>query len=101
MDAKLSLTSPCRRCTRPSTPAPMPAPQSPYAQAAPSTDERRLASSPGPCQVRRVPVARGGLIPPGMVSPPFQAERLLLATGTFPDPHVFNEDFAALSSDFV
>jgi len=72
-----------------------------YGRGAPSIDERRLDFYLGPCQVLRVPVARGGLITPGMVSPPFQAERLLLATGTFPDPHVFNEDFAALSSDFV
>ena len=34
----------------------------------------------------RLSVPRGGLIPPDMLSPPFRAERLLLATGTFPDP---------------
>jgi len=72
-----------------------------YGRGAPTIDQRPLDLSLGPCQVLRVPVARGGLITPGMVTPPFQAERLLLATGTFPDPHVFNEDFAALSPDFI
>jgi len=72
-----------------------------YGRGAPAIDQRRLDLYLGPCQVLRVPVARGSLVTPGMVSPPFQAERLLLATGTFPDPHFFNEDFAALSPDFV
>lgn len=72
-----------------------------YGRGAPAIDQRRLDLYLGPCQVLRVPVGRGGLITPGMVAPPFQAERLLLATGTFPDPQVFNEDFAALTPDFV
>ncbi|MBI1916122.1 MAG: cyclase family protein [Planctomycetes bacterium] len=72
-----------------------------YGRGAPTIDQRRLDLYLGPCQVLRVSVGRGGLITPSRVSPPFRAERLLLATGTFPDPHVFNEDFAALSPDFV
>jgi arylformamidase len=72
-----------------------------YGRGAPAIDQRRLDLYLGPCQVLRVSVARGGLLTPGMVSLPFRAERLLLATGTFPDPHVFNEDFAALSPDFM
>src|SRR5262245_20479900 len=36
-----------------------------------------------------------------MLPAPVTAERLLLATGTFPDPEQFNEDFAALSPGLV
>jgi arylformamidase len=72
-----------------------------YGRGAPAIDERRLDLYLGPCQVLRVAVPRGGLITPDMVSPPFRAERLLLATDTFPDPHAFNEDFAALSPELV
>src|SRR5438046_1918522 len=42
-----------------------------YGRGAPSIDQRRLDLYLGPCQVLRVPVARGGLITPGMVALPF------------------------------
>ena len=72
-----------------------------YGRGAPAINERRLDLYLGPCQVLRVSVQRNGLVTPGMIAPPFRAERLLLATGTFPDSHVFNEDFAALTPDLV
>jgi arylformamidase len=72
-----------------------------YGRGAPAIDERDLDLYLGPCQVLRVAVPRGGLITPDRVGPPFRAERLLLATGTFPDPHLFTEDFAALSPELV
>ncbi len=72
-----------------------------YGRGAPAIHERGLDLYLGPCQVLRVAVLRGGLITPDRVAPPFRAERLLLATGTFPDPHIFNEDFAALSPELV
>jgi len=72
-----------------------------YGRAAPAIHERGLDLYLGPCQVLRVAVPRSGLLTPDMVLPPFRAERLLLATGTFPDPHVFNEDFAALSPELI
>jgi arylformamidase len=68
---------------------------------APPIDQRSLHYYLGPCQVLRVDVPRGGLVTPDMIPLPVRAERLLLATGTFPDPHVFNEDFAALESSLV
>src|SRR5262249_43844973 len=43
----------------------------------------------------------GERILPNSVSEPIQAERVLFATGTFPDPEHFNEDFAALSPELV
>jgi arylformamidase len=55
----------------------------------------------GPCQVMRVAVARGARITPDLLPEPVTQPRLLLATGTFPDPTHFNEDFAALSPELV
>jgi len=55
----------------------------------------------GPCQVIQVPACRGQTILPDGLSEPIHAPRLLLATGTFPDPEFFNEDFAALSPEMV
>jgi len=55
----------------------------------------------GPCEVMRVPVARGERITPANLPRRVHEERVLLCTGTFPDPGRFNEDFAALSPDLV
>ncbi|HEX8200107.1 MAG TPA: cyclase family protein, partial [Isosphaeraceae bacterium] len=55
----------------------------------------------GPCQVLRVAAARGSLITPRDLRVPIAAERVLFATGTAPDPTVFNEDFAALAPELV
>jgi arylformamidase len=41
------------------------------------------------------------LIRPADLPGPVLAERVLLATGTFPDPTRFNEDFAALSPSLI
>jgi arylformamidase len=51
--------------------------------------------------VQRVAVPRATRITPEMLPHPVTAPRLLLATGTYPDPHHFNEDFAALSPQLV
>jgi arylformamidase len=72
-----------------------------YGAGAAAIDHRSLDYYLGPCQVVRVAVPRGGLVSPAMVPFPLRAPRLLLATGTFPDPHVFNEDFAALDPSLV
>src|SRR3954453_20765751 len=63
----------------------------------PAIHERPLDRYLGPCQLMRVRVGRGERITPAMLPAPVTAPRLLLATGTFPDPEVFNTDFAALS----
>jgi len=72
-----------------------------YAAEAPSIEARSLELYMGRCQVMRVPVARGARILPSDLRGTLQAERLLLATETFPDPGEFNEDFAALSPELV
>jgi len=72
-----------------------------YGVRAPAMHERSLDYYLGPCQVLRLDVPRGGLITPDQVPLPLRAERLLLTTGTFPDPHTFNEDFAALAPELI
>jgi arylformamidase len=72
-----------------------------YGANAPAIQERSLEYYLGPCQVVRVAVARGACVTPDLLEAPIRAERLLLATDTYPDPEHFNEDFAALSPELV
>lgn len=55
----------------------------------------------GPCEVIRVSVGRGERIRPRHLPGPVRAPRVLLHTGTFPDPERFDEDFAALSPELI
>jgi arylformamidase len=72
-----------------------------YGVDAPGIDARSLDFYLGLCQVIRIAVPRRGLIQPNDLRGPITAERVLFATGTFPDPESFNEDFAALSPELV
>jgi arylformamidase len=72
-----------------------------YAADAPGIGERSLDLYFGPCQVMRVDVTRGQRVLPADLTGPIRAPRLLLHTGTFPDPNHFNVDFAALSPELV
>ncbi len=72
-----------------------------YGADAPAIHDRNLDDYLGPCQVIRIPAACGTAILPDALTTPVTAPRVLLATGTFPDPEVFNEDFAALTPELV
>jgi len=72
-----------------------------YANGAPDIAARSLTYYLGECEVMRVPVGRGEVITPAMLPREPSAPRVLFATGTFPDPGAFNEDFAALSPALV
>src|SRR5262249_41169519 len=72
-----------------------------YAKDAPAIHARGLDFYLGPCQVIRVPAARGSLVTPDRITEPIRAERVLIATDTYPDPNHFNTDFAALSPKLV
>lgn len=72
-----------------------------YGRGAAGIGERSLQPYYGPCQVLRVSVARGQRIRPEDLPEPVTAPRVLLYTGTFPDPDDWNEDFAALSPELV
>ncbi len=64
-------------------------------------DKCDLARYIGPCQVVRVPAARNSRVAVSDLTGDIHTERVLLATGTYPDPNRFNEDFAALAPELV
>lgn len=72
-----------------------------YGKGAGDITSRPLERYIGPCEVMRVAVPRGGVVTPELLPRTPSAPRLLLATGSFPDPSVFNEDFAALAPELV
>jgi arylformamidase len=72
-----------------------------YGLDAPAIHQQNLDYYLGPCQVIRLSVGRGDLISPGMVKEKITTPRILLATATFPDPELFNKDFAALTPELV
>ena len=66
-----------------------------YGAGAPSIESRPLAPYLGPCRVLRPPVARGRRFGSEVLPAELEEARVLFATGTYPDPEAFNEDFAA------
>ena len=84
-----------------------------YGRDAGPIDRQPLETYLGPCLVVKVDVARGtrvdidawesGLRAARAEGDPVEscAPRVLLATGTFPDPNQFNEDFAAISPELI
>lgn len=72
-----------------------------YAATDVAIDQRPLERYLGHCCVVDVEVPRGERIPASALPSSLDCSRLLLKTGTFPDPTQFNEDFAALSVELV
>jgi arylformamidase len=72
-----------------------------YGRDAVAIDRMPLDYYLGPCQVIRLPVPPRTRILPVAVTVPVTAARVLFATGTYPDPERFDEDFAALSPELV
>jgi arylformamidase len=72
-----------------------------YALGAPDIAARSLDRYYGPCQVVRVTVPRGERVRPEHVGADIAAPRVLFATGTFPDPDAWNDDFASLSPELI
>ncbi len=72
-----------------------------YSQHGTPIDQRSLDYYLGPCQVLHVPAKRRAAITPADLPAPVRAERVLLATGTYPDPTVFDEGFAGLSPELI
>jgi len=68
---------------------------------APGIDACPLDDYLGPCQVIGVAIPPHGLIVPSDLRADVAAERILLATGTYPDPSHFTHDFAALDPSLV
>src|SRR5947209_16477227 len=72
-----------------------------YGADAPSIEARGLDYYLGVCQVMRIAAARGEQLGPADLTGPVKAPRLLLATGSFPNPEAFNTDFASLRPELV
>lgn len=72
-----------------------------YGTGAADIASRPLELYVGPCEVIRVPVPRGTRVGPADLPRWPEAERVLFATGTFPDPTHWNTDFAALEPALV
>jgi len=72
-----------------------------YGADAPAIDARSLDFYLGPCQLLRVPVPHGACVRPEVIASPITSPRVLLDTGTHPDPELFHEDFAALAPELV
>lgn len=73
-----------------------------YTADGPDIASRALHYYVGPCMVLHVADARGRrIVPKDLEGKRIMATRVLLRTGTFPDPRAFNEDFASLSPELV
>jgi arylformamidase len=72
-----------------------------YGVDAPAIDARPLDLYLGPCQVMHVDVERGTRVTVDDLPHDVTEERLLLATGSFPDPEQWNEDFCGLDPALV
>ncbi len=72
-----------------------------YGAGAPDIAARSLEPYLGPCRVIRVTVPRRGRVTPAALPATLSAPRVLIATGTFPDPEHFNTDFAALAPELI
>lgn len=73
-----------------------------YGRDAASIESNPLERYLGPCLVVHVDAERGTRITPDQLGDdPAGEKRLLIATGTYPNPEHFNEDFAALSPELV
>ena len=72
-----------------------------YGATAPTIDRQPLDLYVGSCQVMHVRIQRGTRSAESDLTANIETSRLLLATGTYPDPNCFNEDFAALEPSLV
>lgn len=72
-----------------------------YGRDAASIEARPIELYLGPCRVVRIPVARGTRIPPSALPAQAAGERVLIATGTYPDAERWNDDFAAFAPETV
>ncbi|MEC9373205.1 MAG: cyclase family protein [Planctomycetota bacterium] len=72
-----------------------------YAKNAPGIEARPLHHYLGPCQVVSVPAERNRRVALQDIPVPIDQPRVLFHTKTYPDPDVFNEDFAALEPALI
>lgn len=64
-------------------------------------EKRSLDRYLGLAQVIEVSIGRGARLRPSHLKQEIQAPRVLFKTNTFPDPNMWNDDFASLSSELI
>lgn len=72
-----------------------------YGLGAPDIADRPLDLYLGPCQVVRAAAGPGVRVTGADLGAPITAPRVLIHTGTYPDPDRFSTDFAALAPELV
>ncbi len=72
-----------------------------YDADSPGIGERDLSPYLGACEVIRVSTPRRHRVTPADLGTVISTPRVLIATGSFPDPERFNEDFAALAPELI
>ena len=72
-----------------------------YARDGRTMEAQPLTPYLGPCQVVTARVERGRRVQASDLALAIAQPRLLVRTGSFPDPEHFNEDFAALSPELI
>ena len=72
-----------------------------YGANAPAIHERDLHYYLGPCQLIAVNVSRGARVTRDDLADVVSCERVLIATGTYPDPTNFNTDFASIDPALI
>lgn len=72
-----------------------------YGRGAPSIEARPVDFYLGMCQVIHTFVPRGRRVGISDLKSPIHAPRVLFRTETYPDPHHFNQDFAALEPSLI
>lgn len=72
-----------------------------YGLGAPDIASRSLEYYLGPCQVVHAKVGRREAVTRASIETPITAPRVLVRTGTFPDPEHWNADFACLAPELV
>lgn len=72
-----------------------------YAAGGATMERQPLQTYLGRCQVVDVPGTRGRRVTRADVQVPIQAPRVLFHTRSFPDPNIWNPDFAALDPELI
>jgi len=72
-----------------------------YGAGAPSMEHQPLELYLGECRVLRVAAQRNRVVTSDLLAGPIDTARVLLATGTAPDPADFNRDFAGLAPELI
>ncbi len=72
-----------------------------YGADGPAIDACPLERYIGRCRVVRVVAGKRERLGPDRIAGPIDAERVLFATGTYPDPLTFKEDFAGLEPALI